>query len=90
MEIKYTIIYQVQVVKKHIPKLSSTAKKEIKLAIEDKLVNDPVGFGKPLQYSFKGHRRLRVGSYRVIYRIEEDNNEVIIIAIKHRKSVYET
>ena len=50
---------------------------------------DPVGFGKPLRYSFKGHRRLRIGDYRVVYRIEQENMLVIIIAIKHRKDVYE-
>jgi mRNA interferase RelE/StbE len=47
---------------------------------------DPVGFGKPLRYSLKGHRRLRVGDYRIVYRIE--NNNVLIVAIKHRKDIY--
>ena len=50
---------------------------------------DPMKFGKQLQYSFKGDRRLRVSNYRVIYRIEIESNAVIIAAIKHRKDVYE-
>ena len=58
----------------------------IKNAIEERLMIDPIAFGKPLRYSFKGHRRLRVSDYRVVYRIE--NKTVIIIAIKHRKDVY--
>ncbi|MDZ4838686.1 MAG: type II toxin-antitoxin system RelE/ParE family toxin [Bacteroidota bacterium] len=37
----------------------------------------------------KGHRRLRVGDYRVIYRIESETNTVIVVAIKHRKDIYE-
>ncbi len=90
MEIKYQIQYQIHVVKKHIPLLSATAKTEIKKAIEKKLMTNPISFGKPLQYSLKGHRSLRVGNYRVIFRIEEEANTVIIIAIKHRKEVYET
>ncbi len=49
---------------------------------------DPIGFGKPLQYSLKGHRRLRVGNYRVVYRIEVTTNTVIVIAIKHHKDIY--
>jgi len=45
---------------------------------------DPIGFGKPLRYSLKGHRRLRVSDYRVVYRIDHDAG-IIIVAIKaHR------
>jgi len=61
----------------------------IKRAIEERLMIDPIHFGKPLTYSLKGHRRLRVSDYRVIYRIETETNTVLIIAIKHRKDVYE-
>jgi mRNA interferase RelE/StbE len=87
MEIKYQIQYLEEVVRKHIPALSSSAKTMLKRAIEERLVVDPIGFGKPLRYSLKGHRRLRVADYRIVYRIEADT--VIIIAIKHRKDVYE-
>ena len=76
-------------IRTHIPNLSSTARILIKRAIEERLTANPVGFGKPLQYSLKGHRRLRVSDYRVIYRIEAQTNTVIVIAIKHRKDVYE-
>lgn len=86
MEIKYQIIYQEEVLKRHIPTLSSKVKSLIKTAIEERLMVDPIAFGKPLRYSLKGHRRLRVSDYRVVYRIENDT--VIIIAIKHRKDIY--
>jgi len=89
MEIKYTIKYLEDVVKYHIPMLSSSAKQLVKRAIEERLMTNPIGFGKPLQYSLKGHRRLRVSDYRIVYRIEIQTNTVIIIAIKHRKDVYE-
>lgn len=86
MEVSYTVIYQEHVIKKHIPNLSTTAKKLIKDAIEQKLIIDPLYFGKPLRYSLKGYRSLRVDNYRIIFKIE--NQEIIIIAIKHRKDVY--
>jgi len=86
MEINYQIIYQDHVIKNHIPALSTKVKLLIKNAIEERLMVDPVSFGKPLRYSLKGHRRLRVSNYRVVYRIE--NKTVIIIAIKHRKDIY--
>jgi mRNA-degrading endonuclease RelE of RelBE toxin-antitoxin system len=86
MEMIYNILYQDEVVKKHIPKLSAAIKSIIKSNIESKLVSDPISFGKPLRYSLEGHRILRVGDYRIVYRI--DAKDVIIIAIKHRKEIY--
>ena len=82
MEVKYHICYQEEVVRKHIPNLSSSAKALIKQAIEERLMVDPIGFGKPLRYSFKGHRRLRVSDYRIVYRIEYETTTVVIVAIK--------
>lgn len=83
----FKIEYLDSVVKKDIAALPKTAKELIKEAIETRLTLDPIGFGKPLRYSLKGHRRLRVSDYRVVYRIENDT--VIVVAIKHRKDVYE-
>ena len=77
------------VVKDDIPALPKTIKATIKKAIEERLMTDPIGFGKPLRYSLKGHRRLRVGDYRVVYRIKLEKHLIIIVAIKHRKDVYE-
>lgn len=88
MEVNYCIKYQEEVVRKHIPALASNVKSLIKRSIEIKLINNPIRFGKPLRYSMKGYRSLRVGDYRIIYKIEIDTKVVTIIAIKHRKSVY--
>lgn len=85
---KYIIEYTNIVVDDHIPKLGKSTKELIKTAIEKKLTTDPVKFGKPLQYSLKGHRRLRVGDYRIVYRIDVIRFAVIVVAIKHRKEVY--
>lgn len=84
----YSIEYLKPVVNEDIPSLSKKMRESIKHAIETRLVVDPIGFGKPLQYSLKGHRRLRVGDYRVVYRIDPNNHTVIVVAIKHRKNVY--
>lgn len=85
----FKIVYIDRVVKKDIPKLDKKEKTTIRKAIETRLTQDPVGFGKPLRYSLAGHRRLRVGSYRVVYRIDRDQNQIVISALKHRKDVYE-
>ncbi len=33
--------------------------------------------------------RMRVGDYRVIFLLEKANNEIMILAVRHRKDVYE-
>lgn len=85
----FSIEYLTSVVEEDIPKLPSRMKTMIRKAIEERLAIDPIGFGKPLRYSLKGHRRLRVADYRVVYRIEPDVHVVLIVTIKHRKDVYE-
>ena len=85
----YQIDYLESVVDDDMPNLSTSAKKLIQKAIEERLMVDPIGFGKPLRYSLKGHRRLRVSDYRVVYRVCPKDNTVLIIAIKHRKEVYD-
>jgi mRNA interferase RelE/StbE len=84
----YQVEYLACVVKEDIPSLPKTIKATIKKAIEERLMTDPIGFGKPLRYSLKGHRRLRVGDYRIVYRIDTQKHLIVIIAIKHRKDVY--
>jgi mRNA interferase RelE/StbE len=85
----FQIEYLDTVVDDDIPALPKTVRDRIKRAIETRLAMDPVGLGKPLRYSFKGHRRIRVGDYRIIYRVDNDNKLVTVILIKHRKRVYE-
>jgi mRNA interferase RelE/StbE len=86
---KYEIEYLESVSAEDIQDLPASAKKTIKKAIEECLTIDPIGFGKPLRYSLKGHRRLSVSSYRVIYRIIANSRTVLTVAVKHRKEVYE-
>ena len=86
MEMTCDILCQDEVIKKNIPKLSVAVKSIIKSNVESKLISDPISFGKPLRHSLKGHRRLRVGDYRIFHRV--DGDDVIIIAIKHRKDIY--
>ncbi|MBI2027440.1 MAG: type II toxin-antitoxin system RelE/ParE family toxin [Deltaproteobacteria bacterium] len=51
--------------------------------------NSSSGLGKPLRYSVIGHRRIRVGDCRIVYRVDGKSKTVIIGIIKHRKEVYE-
>lgn len=92
MEMKFRLEYEVSVVREDIPRLSHPVKIKIKNAIEQKLTAKPEVFGKPLRKSLKGYRSLRVGDYRVIFRISADDDAsggaVKIFAIMHRSVAY--
>ena len=85
---QYIIIYDVEIEEK-LRNFSKPIREMIRKAIEKKLTVDPIAFGKPLRYSLKGYRRLRVGDYRVIYKIIEEKIIVFIIDVDHRKKIYE-
>ncbi|MFT4571731.1 MAG: mRNA interferase RelE/StbE [Candidatus Binatia bacterium] len=84
---KFRIEYLESVVRQDILGLSATAKRQTRTAIERKLGSNPIEFGKPLRYSFRGARRLRVDDYRVIFKVEPPD-VVLIIKIGHRRDVY--
>jgi mRNA interferase RelE/StbE len=83
----YNLIYHSDVKKIDLPKIDRRNKSKIKKAIEERLVNHPEVFGKPLQRTLKGYWKLRVGDYRVVYKYFE--NDIIILGIIHRKNVYQ-
>jgi len=58
----------------------------IKNAIEERLKIAPHKYGKPLRKTLKGFWNLRVGDYRVVFKIVK--NEVWILGIIQRKDVY--
>ena len=68
--------------------ISAPIKKDIRIAIEEKLATKPEFFGKPLQFSLKGLRSMRVGDYRVIFQLS--GKVVYIVFIAHRSIVYKT
>ena len=84
----FKIEYTESVVRSDIPDLPTSIRERIKKAINERLSVDPISYGKPLRFSFKGCRRLRVGDYRVVYIIDFKSKTVIIASIGHRKIVY--
>ncbi len=84
----FKIFYHYLVAENDIPKLPTLWRKKIRQSIELKLATRLDVYGKPLRRSLKNYRKLRVGDYRVIFRIEE--NIVRIFVIQHRSAVYDT
>ncbi|MEU1876774.1 type II toxin-antitoxin system RelE/ParE family toxin [Streptosporangium sp. NPDC020072] len=54
------------------------------------LAKEPWRVGKPLQEPYEGLHVARRGTYRVIYRIDEDKHTVTVQVIKHRRDSYHT
>jgi mRNA interferase RelE/StbE len=84
---RYLIEYDVGIEDK-LKEIPKTMRLRIKKAIEERLTLAPSEYGKPLINEWKDHRRIRVGDYRVIYRVFEDRVIVFIVEIDHRKDVY--
>jgi mRNA interferase RelE/StbE len=52
------------------------------------LASSPHRVGKPLKLGLEGLHSARRGDYRVIYRIDDDQHRVTVLAIEHRSDVY--
>ncbi len=87
MALIFEILYHNKVVKEDIPRLSLIWREKIRFAIEEKLTIAPDFYGKPLRRSLAGYRKLRVGDYRVVFRIQGD--KVFVLAIMHRSVIYQ-
>ncbi|OGD15946.1 hypothetical protein A2V47_04215 [Candidatus Atribacteria bacterium RBG_19FT_COMBO_35_14] len=73
------IKYHPKVKSEDIPGLSSNIAVRIENAIINHLMVNPIKYGFYLRGTLNGYRKLRVGDWRVIYRIV-DNKEIRIIA----------
>lgn len=87
-KLKWSIEYT-QSAADEIHALDGAIKKIIKKAIEEKLMTDPLKFGLPLRRNLAGLFKLRVGNYRIIYQIKEQEVIVLVVAVGHRRMVYE-
>jgi mRNA interferase RelE/StbE len=52
------------------------------------LAASPHRVGKPLRLGLQGIHSARRGDYRVIYRINDHDRRVDVIAIEHRSDIY--
>ncbi len=82
----HELLYHPDVKKRDIPEIDRGLQKRIAAAIRERLVEAPERYGHPLRGTLKGYWKLRVGDYRVVYRIS--GSEVWILGIAHRRDVY--
>ena len=82
-----TLIYHPRVVDEDLPQIPRNIQLRIARALEGRLAVAPEQHGMPLRATLKGYWKLRVGDYRVVYKIV--GTEVWILGILHRKQVYQ-
>ena len=80
------IKYHPKVKNEDIPRLTSNIAARIENAIRNRLMVNPIKYGFYLRGTLSDYRKLRVGDWRIIYRIVD--KEIRIIAIGNRKEVY--
>ena len=86
--------YHVVYTKKAIKSLEKVDKAQQRLIIawiEKNLMNteDPRALGKSLKGNLKAYWRYRVGNYRILADIDDDEIKIIVFNIGHRKDIYE-
>ena len=84
---QFELRYHPDVKTRDIPLLDAKMKKRVKTSIENRLMTAPHQYGEPLRKTLHGYWKLRVGDYRVVFKIVKE--EVWVLGIIHRKNVYE-
>jgi len=77
---------------KDLKKLDRQIQREILDYMDERVARakDPRDFGKPLRASRFGLWRYRVRDYRIICELQERRLVVLVVAVGHRSTVYET
>ena len=71
---------------KELRRISRPDRTRIVAAI-DRLAELP-HLGATLKGDLRGLRRLRVGDYRILYEIEDDELIVLVVRVAHRREAY--
>jgi mRNA interferase RelE/StbE len=76
---------------KELRKLGHPAQREIISFLDTRIAGaeDPRRFGKALKADLAGLWRYRVGHYRILCQIQDQKVVVLVVAVGHRKNVYD-
>ncbi len=77
-------------VEKDLKKLGHTAQKKILKYIKEKILpsDNPRILGKSLSGKLSDIWRYRIGDYRLLAKIEDEQFIILVIHVGHRKDVY--
>ena len=86
---EYKVVYEKAALKK-IQKMDRMQRSFVLSWIDKNLNNtsNPRKFGKALKGSYDNYWRYRVGNYRLIAKIDDQNIIIFLIDAGHRKDIY--
>lgn len=75
---------------KELRRLDRQTQREILRYFRERIATDedPRRFGKSLRHELQGLWRYRVGDYRMICNIEDEQVVVLVLGVAHRSTVY--
>ncbi len=76
---------------KELKRLGKPAQRAIITYLDERIAGeeDPRRFGKGLKATLAGLWRYRVGDYRILCQIQDLEVVVLVVAVGHRRDVYE-
>ncbi len=76
--------------KRDLQKLDKPIQKRIAAFLQERIqaAENPRASGKALQGNLSGLWRYRVGDYRLLCRVEDEELIVLVIEIGHRREIY--
>lgn len=83
----FTVKYHPDVREVDLPRINVKMRERIRRAIESRLMTAPQEYGLPLRKSLGGYWKLRVGDYRIVFKVQGE--VVYVLGIRHRKKIYE-
>ena len=84
-----TVVFSNKAERKFL-KLDNAIQKQIKkFILKLEKLEDPKAEGKSLVGNLSGFWRYRVGDYRLICRIHDEELEILVVEVGHRKEIYD-
>ena len=80
----WTIRYHSDV-KEDMKSIGSSSARRIMRVIDAKLTKAPMQFGAPLSGTLSAFRKLRIGDYRVVYQLQDQQVIVFVLTVGHRR-----
>lgn len=82
----FKVKYHLDVKGVDLPRINVKMRERTRKAIESRLMTAPHEYGLPLRKHLGGYWKLRVGDYRVVFRV--GGEVVYILGIRHKKNIY--
>jgi mRNA interferase RelE/StbE len=82
----YSLRYHPLILQEDFKRIDRPQQQRLLKTIEKKLTTRPDQYGQPLRGALQGYWKLKVGDYRVVYRIEQEEIVVYLLTIGFRRN----